>query len=330
MRLAWMLLTMTLVTSSCGDGDPTADIDASVSQPDGRLPTVIDAGPDADLRDAMGPPTDDGGVLVFGPGLIADELRLAEAGHSWAGWAPLVNPNFSTAINSGEMILLIELRGLDDPSGQQDGDVSVAIYVGTDPDADPDNNHTGSATLHVAAESLDSLGNPRALLPNGSITGGHLSGSVTGEITLFLPGIGALAVNDPQFEADLIAAGDGKSVAEIRNGRLSGVMLARDLQVVANPVPTTCIASSMLDLVALPCLSFNGVQPDIDRDQDGLEWFEEVAGALDGRIDLCHDGDDTTYVSTPSIPCVLDSAFQDAYTVEVEVGGVGAILLPPQ
>jgi hypothetical protein len=330
MRLGWFVLATGLL-AACDGSDSPGDIDASaVPLPDGRLPTVFDAGPDADLRDAVGPPTDDGGVLVFGPGMIADELRLAESGHSWAGWAPLVNPNFATAIDGGEMILLIELRGLDDPSGQADSDVSVAIYVGTDPDSDPDNNHTGSAMLHVAAESLDSLGNPRALLPNGSIAGGHLTGQVSGEITLFLPGIGALAVQDPVFEADLIAATDGKSIAALRNGRLSGVMRARDLQTVDNPVPTTCVASSMLDLVALPCLSFDGVQPDVDRDADGLEWFEEVAGALDGRIDLCHDGDGTTYVSTPTVPCVLDAAFQDAYTVEVEVGGVGAILLPPQ
>jgi hypothetical protein len=326
-----MVLIGGLMVGGCGDSGSAGDIDASATPvSDARIPVVFDAGPDADLRDALGPPTDDGGMLIFGPGLIADELRLAESGHSWAGWAPLVNPSFATAIDNGEMILLIELRGLDDPSGQSDSDVSVAIYVGTDPDSNPDNNHTGSAMLHVAAESLDQVGNPRALLPNGSISGGHLTGQVTGTITLFLPGIGALLVHDPMFEADLIAAGDGKSVAALRNGKLSGVMLARDLQTVDNPVPTTCVASSMLDLVALPCLSFDGVQPDVDRDQDGLEWFEEVAGAIDGRIDLCHDGDGTTYVSTPTVPCVLDAAFQDAYTVEVEVGGVSAVLLPPQ
>lgn len=326
MRRLACLLAGTLAACGGSEGGAT---DAAVNVPDARTPMPVDAGLDADLRDADRPPTDDGGMLVFGPGFVLDDVKMAMSGHSWSGWAPIVNPQFATAIGDGTMILLVELRGLDDPSGQNDSDVSVGIYVGLDTDTNPGNNFTGSASLRIATESLDSNGNPRALLGNGSIVNGRISGSITGEIIFFLPTIGAVKLQDAQFSGDLVAAGDSLSVVELQNGRLSGMMLARHLEEVTNPVPTTCLAGSLLDLVALPCLSFDGVQPDVDRDNDGLESFDEVKDQLDGEIDLCTDGNGTTYASTSTVQCVLDPAFQDAFTAVIEVGGVRAVLLPP-
>jgi hypothetical protein len=118
-------------------------------------------------------------------------------------------------------------------------------------------------------------------------------------------------------------------VVELENGELRGVILARHLEEVPNPVPSTCMANTMLDLAALPCLSFDGAQPDVDRDGDGLESFKEVVGDIDGQIDLCTDGDGTDCASTWNVQCVLDPAFQDAYTAILEVRGVRAFLLPP-
>src|SRR5688572_21858516 len=129
----------------------------------------VDAGADADLRDTMGPPLDDGGMLFFGPGLVLDDVRLAEDGHSWANWAPLVNAQFGVAIENGDMIVLLELRGLDDPSGQNDDDVAVAIFLGEDTDASTADNFSGSESFRVSELSLDALGNPRALLGGASI-----------------------------------------------------------------------------------------------------------------------------------------------------------------
>jgi hypothetical protein len=321
------VLGVTLVLPACGGSDSNPD----ATLPDSRLPTLLDAAVDADLRDSPSAPLDDAGLLVFGPGLVLNQVRFADAGHSWAGWAPLVNPQFDMAIDDGDMILLLELRGLDDPGGQNDPDgVSVAIYSGVDTDYDPDNNFSGSASLRVAAASVDSLGFPRAMLPDATLVDGHLSGSVVGEILLFLPAIGAVKVQDADFSADLVADGSNEAVVQIHNGVLSGNLLARHLEEVPNPVSSTCLAHSMLDLVALPCLSFDGVQPDVDRDDDGLESFDEDKYDLDGQIDICTDGDATTYVSTATVQCVLDPAFQDAYTAIIEVGGVRAFLLPPQ
>lgn len=312
----------------CG-GSESSNPDAALNLPDARLPNPVDAGVDADLRDAVGAPTDDAGSLLLGPGIVLDTVRFAEEGHAWAGWAPLVNPQFEIAIDDGEMIVLVELRGLDDPSGQNDDAVDVAIYAGVDPDLDPDNNFTGSASLYVSEDSLDPLGFPRALLPDASIVDGHLTGSVVGEIELYLPGIGNMKLQDPDFSGDLVPAGDNEAVVELRNGELRGVILARHLEEIENPVSSTCMAHTMLDLAALPCLSFDGAQPDVDRDGDGLETFKEVVGDIDGQIDLCTDGDGTDYTSTWNVQCVLDPAFQDAYTAILEVSGVRAFLLPP-
>lgn len=317
------LATVVLFAIGCGGSD-SGDNDAAIF-----TPMPVDAGYDADLRDAERPPLDDAGVLAFGPGIILDEVHFAETGHSWAGWAPLVNPQFDVAIDDGDMILLVEFRDLDDPAGQNDSDVSVAIYVGVDTDGINSNNFSGQATIQVSADSLDSIGNPRALLPNASITNGQLTGSVVGEIVIFLPGIGGVKVQDPTFSGTLIASGDNESIVELQNATLSGALLARHLEEVHNPVPATCLAASMLDLAALPCLSFDGVQPDIDRDNDGLEKFDENKDVANGTIDTCTDGNGQTYQSTPNVQCVLDPAFQDAFTAELETRGVRAFLQAP-
>ncbi len=320
------LCVLSVTFLACGG---TASDDPDAAQADGRVPMPLDAAPDADYRDAGDPPVDDAGMLVFGPGMVLYEVHLAETGHSWANWAPLVNAQFDLAIDNGEMIVLVELRGLDDPSGQNDPDVDVAIFLGTDTDLDPSDNFSGGESFRVSADSLDPLGNPRALLPGGSVSDGHIQGSISGEIAFFLPTIGEVKIQDPVFSADLVPSSDNEAVAQLQNGRLSGHVIAQDLETIANPVPTTCLAVSMLDLVALPCLSFDGSQPDVDRDADGLESFSEDKDDLDGQIDLCRDGNGVTYASTPTVQCVLDPAFQDAFTAILEVAGVRAFLLPP-
>jgi hypothetical protein len=40
-------------------------------------------------------------------------------------------------------------------------------------------------------------------------------------------------------------------------------------------------------------------------------------------------GNGTAQTSTSAVQCVLDPAFQDAYTATIEVRGVRAFLLPP-
>src|SRR5687767_14535269 len=114
MRLAyvgWLGVFM----AACGGGGSSAG-DPDASQADARLPTIIDAGIDANYGDAQ-PPRDDGGVLVFDPGVVLDSIALAEDGHAWAPYAPLANTQFQQRIDDGDLILLVELRGLDDPSG---------------------------------------------------------------------------------------------------------------------------------------------------------------------------------------------------------------------
>lgn len=307
---------------ACG-GDSAGASDAAQNS-DGRIPMPLDASADADYSDATP------NSIVLGPGLALNQVAFATSGHAWANWAPLVNPQFVTAINQGALLVVLELRDLDDPSGQDDANgLDLAIYAANDTDANPSNNYNGSASLRISASSLDPLNNPRALLPGATLTGGTLSGAVAGPIDIYLPGIGELRLYDATFSAKLLAASDGESVSAIQDGILRGTLLARDLEAVANPVSSTCLANSMLDLAALPCLSFDGAQPDVDRDDDGLERFEENRADLDGQIDLCTDGNGQTFVSTPTIQCVLDPAFQDGYTFELRVAGVRALLEPP-
>jgi hypothetical protein len=290
----------------------------------------VDAAPDADLRDAMGPPLDDAGGLAFGPGLVLDQVHLAENDHAWAPYAPLVNVELEQAISSGAMIVLVELRGLDDPYGQDDPDgLALGLYSGEDLDGNTLDNFSGAEDLRVAADSLDPIGNPRALLPAATLSDGALAGSDPGPLALFFPTLGfELYVYDADFAGTLTPGPIGTMrVDALMNGSLDGQLLARDIAV-PNPIMTVCSGETLLDVIASGCLALDGINPDVDRDGDGLETFADKDG--DYTIDSCYDGNGVEYTSVPGVPCVLDPAFADAYTVRLEVSGVRAILVAPQ
>lgn len=327
----WLLVAavavLALGATACGDDSAGGELDAS--QSDARIPMPLDAGPDADLRDAEPPPRDDAGALVFGPGLILDDVSLAESGHSWAPYAPLVNVELDTVVADGTMIVLVELRGLDDPSGQNDSALDLGLYSGVDPDGIPGDNFTGAELLQVSADSLDSLGRPRSLLEGAAVSNGALAGADPGPLSLYFPTLGELTVYDVTFQGTLAATPDGMAVASLGGGSIAGVLLARDLGLMDNPVPGMCLGDTFLDVISQGCLGLDGIQPDVDRDGDGLERFEEKLGMIDWVIDRCVDGDGTEYASVPGVPCVLDPAFADGYTVLIQVTGVRAILVPP-
>lgn len=321
------LALVAVFVGACGS-DGAGTVDAAPA--DGRIPMPVDAGPDADLRDAAGPPLDDAGLLAFGPGVVLDTVHLAETGHSWAPYAPVVNLELDNVIADGTMLLLVEFRGLDDPAGQNDADgLDLGVFNGVDLDGNPNDNFTGSESLQVSIDSLDVNGNPRALIPDAALAAGALTGANAGPLLLYFPSLGELAVYDAQFSGTLVSGGGGTQVSTLMNGTISGVLLARDLGLMTNPVSSMCQGDTLLDVIAIGCLAIQGVQPDMDRDGDGLETFVEKTGMVDWVIDSCYDGNGTEYVTVPGTPCVLDPAFQDGYSVTIEVSGVRAILLPP-
>src|SRR5688500_11608423 len=149
-KLAWLGVLVAIV-GACGGDDEGAVADGA--PPDGRIPMPVDGGPDADLRDAAGPPVDDAGLLAFGPGVVLDTVHLSEGGHSWAPYGPIVNLERDNVTADGTMLILVELRGLDDPSGQNDADgLDLGVFNGVDLDGNPNDNFTGAEILQVSSE----------------------------------------------------------------------------------------------------------------------------------------------------------------------------------
>ena len=320
------LVGVSLFSVACARG--LAD-ETDASTVDGRIPMPVDAGspngPDADL-----PPRNDAGELAFGPAVVLDDLRLSDTGHSLERWAPLLNIALQLEVEPGKMIVLLEFRRLDDPRGQNDSDLDLGVFFGEDSNGAAADNFSGGAELKVSDASLDAIGNPIGLFPHLSVSGGHLSGTLNGTARLFVnvPSIGTVPVSDAALSADLVPWGTGEfgRITFLVNGRLTGTLRAQDVATIPNPAADACPGATLLDLAVLPCLISNGIQPDVDRDGDGLERFEDAD--QDGSIDRCYDGDGTLYVSTPFVSCALDPAFDDGFSASLEFAGVRAIILP--
>lgn len=319
-------LLASLLPLACAHGIAN---ESDASDVDGRVPMPVDAGapggPDADL-----PPRNGAGELVFGPAVVLNELRLSDTGHSLEHWAPLLNIALQLEVEPGKLIVLMEFRRLDDPRGQNDPDLDLGVLFGEDSNGNAADNFSGAAELKVSDASLDAVGNPVGLFPHLAVSGGHLSGTMNGAAALRVnvPSIGTVPVSDAVLTADLTPWGTGESgrISFLMNGRLTGTLRAQDIVAIPNPAADACAGATLLDLAVLPCLISDGIQPDVDRDGDGLERFEDADG--DGSIDRCYDGDGTLYSSTPLISCALDPAFEDGFSASLEFAGVRALILP--
>ena len=73
------------------------------------------------------------------------------------GKAPIPVPSgVDVQITDGNIILLLSMLGLDDPTGASDSDFRIAWLTGQDADvpADPSDNFSGSETFLVAPDAL--------------------------------------------------------------------------------------------------------------------------------------------------------------------------------
>jgi hypothetical protein len=290
-----------------------------------------DAGPDAE-PDAEPPP--EAGPPMLGPSLAIDDLHIAtlkEAFHAFALLGGLVNEQIKMSIQNGTLLVGLELRDLDDPSGQNDEAMTVAMIGLSDADGDASDNFDPNApeTFSPAPLSFGMEGNPNVIFSQASIKDGLLHAESVG--ILMTPGLPFPFAN-PVLEGTLVASADGDSIQTLENGRLTGAVPASLLGIVPNITMGTCEGQTLLDVIATGCGIFT-LQPEVDLDGDGLEKLFDKEGvdengnpAKDGHIDTCLDGDGTEILGPD---CASDPRIADAYRLVFALHGVRAFVLAP-
>ncbi len=296
-------------------------------------PGDIDLGADA-APDNPDPPPDAAPpdpVDFFGPSLVFDEIRMAdftEEQHAFQLLGFAINPGLETAIADGTFLMGMSLVDLDDPSGQSDGQLSVATFGLVDSDQDPDDNFDPADPEQFTIAEGGTLGDiPTIDFTEATIDDGKMFASRVG-IVVLLEVIFPIA--DAEFEGTLIASDDGEYITELVDGRIRGAISGGPLALVPNPVGDACPGGTMLDMIAtgcgfLPLL----LQPDTDIDGDGLEKYYDTDG--DGAIDQCVDGDGTIIEGTD---CTTDFRMADGYSFVWVLHGVRAhidqtVVVPP-
>ncbi len=117
---------------------------------------------------------------------------------------PTVNGTLQDAVDTDQLILLLDLLGLDDAAGQNDDDLEVGLLGATRDSEDP--NPGGLDDWYLVAEDLlDPNGMPVERLSPGSITALELNAGPTTVSLPFLDG-GALTLRDGAVRALVSAA----------------------------------------------------------------------------------------------------------------------------
>jgi hypothetical protein len=295
----------------------------------------VDAGPD--VVDA-GPP-------MLGPTLVVDDMHIAgfmEDKNAFSLIGMLLNPQLKMGIENGTMLLGLEMRGLDDPSGQADPELTIGMYNVSDADNDPANNFNPDAPGEFNANGGPGGMNAAPLISyeKVSITGGKLHAEGVG--SLMMPGFPLPLGGDQTLDGQLVPTQDNEHIRTLEGGRMVTVLAASMLQNLPNIFGALggmggmggmqCQGQNFLDAIATGC-GFLPFQPDADIDGDGLEKFYDTEGGdpdagtlTDGHIDKCVDGDGTEILGPD---CVSDPRIKDGYKMIFVVHGVRAIVYVP-
>lgn len=277
---------------------------ADAGVPDGGAPDA--AAPDA-APDAM--------VPVLGPALVLDDVHIAGLGedpHAFSLFGQALNPQLEMAVESGQLLVGLELRGLDDPAGWADPELAVGLYALQDRDGDPSDN------FDPERPELFGPGVLSLELGDASIAMGKIHAEGLGTLMGSFP----LPLENPTIDGRLVATADGTAIRALEGGRLRGAVPASYLSFVPNVTMGLCQGATMLDALALGCPI--QLQPEVDLDGDGLEKYFDDDG--DGGIDRCRDGDGMELWGTS---CPEDPRMRDGYRLIFVIHGVRAVILAP-
>jgi len=266
----------------------------------------------------------DASVAVFGPAVVVDTMSIASllSGHDLDGdgtpdnalaaipiGLDMINQAIAGAIADGTISLLMEFRGVEDPTLMVDDTMmTFAIYNGI-ATAVPGN-------YLVDPISLDAMGLPMFIFFDAMISNAPTMPLFTGSrnsLPFVFPGFGMFMLVDPR-----ITGNPTPNFTEVQNGLLCGVIQACSLAMIPDPLFGS---GSMLDLM----LGL-GINPDIDLSGDGLESFT-LSMSFPQELVSCTDGDGTVISSTPGSPCACDPRIEDGISMAMDFHANGATII---
>ena len=226
----------------------------------------------------------------WGPALVMSELRIergygfdldgdGEIDNSFGDnqlMPGILNSFLGPAIDKGEMLTLLELRGADDPDAS--ACFSLNFYNGLDADGDPAGNFAGDAHFQVDGRSLGEDGAPLISFAHATIRDGTLFARAdTWALTVpYDNTVMSLTMKDAHLQAELNGFG------EIATGVVGGALAMGSL--------LTEIHNAGLPTEGLNIEQMLG-PPDFDADGDGCiesysvgHAFEAVGAVIDGIV----------------------------------------------
>lgn len=251
--------------------------------------------------------------------------------------AGIFNTAITNGIGNGQLMIQLGFLALDDRLGVNDPDLRVGWLTGIDADDVSINNVHPGNPQYVDARTLDMLGLPLANYQS-SITMGLLDGGPE-DIQLDLPGPGGMPFRFHMTRSRLrgTLTHDAERITGLSEGVLCGAIPTRDIAMLPNFFSFagpggggSARMSSMLEAMVGgyriqipfgPALMIGPVQPDIDLDGDGLEYFEATPGdaRTPPQITACIDGNGTRVTGRT---CPLDRRFADAFSSAIRHSGV--------
>ena len=260
----------------------------------------------------------------------------------------LTNDQFRQALLGGDLIVLLELAGLDEPYIGEDPSLTFKVYGGIDADdpVDPANNFKvppGEITcceFRLTPQSLSGIPPQARTRSPSRIERGRLRTLSPVPLSITL-GFGVPPYPELRLERALVSSRVPSNLREMTQGVIGAAVAMGTLAQTENPFCRTvgprCPmlgGSSMLDFVS----TLVG-PPDVDLDGDGLECVRDLDG--DGEIDLCCDGagvqdacvvDACTASAVPPVDparpwtCALRPEMADGFSIGLTFSAVAATI----
>ena len=219
----------------------------------------------------------------------------------------LANSGLAQSIQAGTSIMLVVVAGRQGPPLVEGDQPQASLFVGLDADSPPDpSNNADNGQFFVSTQQFDVNCNPTTAYDHSVVQNGKLESSAA-KTNIVIGTIGTIQFVDTRQE--LVPTSADLTTWQ---GQTGGIELACSLSITPFPGPNP---SSLLDVLAN-----YGIEPDMDRDGDGLE---QIIG--DGTtIKQCVDGDGTVIMGR-NCPC--DPRIADGYSGGLQFTVVPATIL---
>jgi len=247
--------------------------------------------------------------------LTGDGAPDAALNNAFARELEYFNALFYNAIDSGQLLSMIEVAGLGSPYAGEDDAVTVKFYECQDADGDISNNHCLEPGCGHMLADPDHIVDGQTLYRTAPapLQDHRVRGELTSTLYMKVTDH-ALPIGRTSF--DLLVPDD---LGVIADSIMGGAATAHGLDFVTlcEFFPDPCPPFIPANMTLAVTLRERGFQPDVDLDGDGLETFEIDPASYE--VLSCRDGDGTPI---DGAGCLHDARVADGYSLCFDLHGI--------